>query len=160
MKSSGLKQILALVYPENTVNQMLSGKAYYRAMRGLFLTDAAFNKFILKQCMSIDDQSINHSLEMFKESLDNFDESKAINDKNIIKMSNMFKDKKEKLKSHPTGKLWIQFMDLIDLIRESHRAQRTSDFMLYLKSLQKRLPYFPASGHNNYAKSAYIFYKI
>ena len=96
MKSLGLKQILALVYPENTVNQMLSGKAYYRAMRGLFLTDAAFNMFILKQCMSIDDQSINHSLEMFKESLDNFDESKAINDKNIIKISNMFKDKKRK----------------------------------------------------------------
>ena len=48
-------------------------------------------------------------------------------------------------------------MDLVDYLRESHKAQRTSDFMLYLKSLQNRLPYFPASGHNNYAKSVHIF---
>ena len=45
----------------------------------------------------------------------------------------------------------------MDNVRDSHRAQRTNNFMLYLKSLQMRLPYFPASGHNNYAMSAYIF---
>ena len=157
MKSSGLKQILALVYPENTVNHMLSGKAYYRAMRGYFLVDAALNIFIIKKYMSTEDQNINHTLEKFKESLENLDEGKAMNDEILIAMSSIFEDIKEELKAHPTGELWIQFMDIVDLIRESHRAQRTSHFMLYLKSLQKRLPYFPASGHNNYAKSGYIF---
>ena len=39
MQSSGLKEMLTLVYPENTVRHMLSGKAVYRAMQGNFLED-------------------------------------------------------------------------------------------------------------------------
>ena len=48
MKSSGLKKLLTLEYPENTVNHILSGGAYYRAMRGLFLVDAALNMVIIE----------------------------------------------------------------------------------------------------------------
>ena len=49
-------------------------------------------------------------------------------------------------------------MDLIDHMREDHRVQMTRSLMLYLKSLKKRLPYFPTSGQNSLT-SAYIFRK-
>ena len=157
MKSSGLKQMLTLVYPENTVNHMLNGKAYYRAMRGLFLVDAALNIFIIENYFPKNNPKIMYALEMFNKTMKDLDENKAIYDKEIAGVEDIYKEVKEKLKNNPTGMLWVQFMDLIDLIRVSHRAQRTNDFMLFLKSLQMRLPYFPASGHNNYAMSVHIF---
>ena len=158
MKSTGLKQLLTLVYPENTVSHMLSGKAYYRALRGFFLVDAALNIFLIKNSFSTDDQNVIHILEMFKIALENQDENKVINDEQISTISSMFKEVKNDLEEdNPTGKLWNQFMELVSQLRASLRAQRTNNFKLYLKSLQNRLPYFPASGHNNYAKSVHIF---
>ena len=39
MDGSGLKEMLAQVYAERSVNQMLSGKVVARAVRGHFLVD-------------------------------------------------------------------------------------------------------------------------
>ena len=41
MAGSGIEQALALVYAPNTVNSLLTGKAYARAMKGHFLLDSA-----------------------------------------------------------------------------------------------------------------------
>lgn len=43
MEASGLKEVLELIYAENAVTQMLSGKAYARAIRGHFLVDTALS---------------------------------------------------------------------------------------------------------------------
>lgn len=43
MKGSGLQELFELVYAENTVNHMLSGKAIARAIRAHFLVAAALN---------------------------------------------------------------------------------------------------------------------
>ena len=157
MQCSGLKQILSLIYPENTVSHMLSGKAVYRAIRGYFLVDAALNILIIKNYIFKDEESASYFLKMFNDTFDNKDETQAINDQKMFDLCKMFKDEKEKLKIHPTGALWIQFMDLCDHLRTSLRAQRTGNFQLYKKSLQNRQPYFPATGRNNYAKSIMIF---
>lgn len=157
MKSSGLKQMLTLIYPENTVNHMLSGKAVYRAIRGYFLVDAALNIFIIKKYLCKEEQCISDYLKMFESMMNSCDENEAIDNKQLLEESKKFKDIKDKLKETPTGKLWVQFMNLMDHHKESLRAQRTSHYSMYKKSLQNRHPYFPASGHNNYAMSLQIF---
>ena len=43
MDGSGLKEMLAQVYAEGSVDQMLSGKAVARAVRGHLLVDSALN---------------------------------------------------------------------------------------------------------------------
>ena len=43
MAGSGLKEMLAQVYAEGSVEQMLSGKAVARAVRGHFLIDSVLN---------------------------------------------------------------------------------------------------------------------
>ena len=43
MAHSGLKEILAQVYAEGSIDQMLSGKAVARAVKGHFLVDSALN---------------------------------------------------------------------------------------------------------------------
>ena len=64
MQSSGLKEMLTLVYPENTVRHMLSGKAVYRAMRGYFLVDAALNILIIKIHLFTDKNNASHFLDI------------------------------------------------------------------------------------------------
>ena len=157
MKSSGLKQLLTLVYPENTVSHMLSGKAVYRAIRGYFLVDAALNIFIIRNYLFNDKQNASHFLDVFDNIFENPKDFETINDEQISGISSTFKDIKDKLKENPTGELWVQFMDQIDHVRESLRAQRTSHFMKYQKSLENRHPYFPAGEHNNYTMSLQIF---
>ena len=44
---SGLQRLLELVYAENTVTHMMSGKAYDRAFRGHLLVDAALNTMLV-----------------------------------------------------------------------------------------------------------------
>ena len=83
MQSSGLKEMLTLVYPENTVRHMLSGKAVYRAMRGYFLVDAALNILIIKNDLFKDENDASHFMDMFEKTFENRDEKKAVLDEKI-----------------------------------------------------------------------------
>ncbi|KAG1655027.1 hypothetical protein GQR58_024747 [Nymphon striatum] len=68
------------------------------------------------------------------------------------RISEKLKAEKNFLAEHKMGKLRIQYMDMIDLLRRFLKALRMGDFLLYLGTLQEMLPYFAACGHNNYAK--------
>ena len=63
----------------------------------------------------------------------------------------------QELSKGRTAKLWIQYMDMVELLRQFIRAERTGNWQLHLSTLQKMLPFFAASGHNLYAKSAHIY---
>lgn len=53
MEGSGLKEFLAQIYAEGSVDQMLLGKAIARALRGHFLLDSALNAYILSQALDL-----------------------------------------------------------------------------------------------------------
>ena len=72
---------------------------------------------------------------MFEDTLKYKEEKKAINDEAASNICRIFKDIKEKSKVHPTEELWIQFMDQMDNLKISHRAQWTGNCILYQKSL-------------------------
>lgn len=46
MEGSGLQELLSLVYAENAVPHVLSGKAISRAVRGHLLIDSAINALV------------------------------------------------------------------------------------------------------------------
>ena len=50
-----------------------------------------------------------------------------------------------------TGKLWLQFMDFVSIIRMFIRAERTVNFELHIYSSKQMLPYLAAAGHDKYA---------
>ena len=56
-----------------------------------------------------------------------------------------------------TGKLWLQYMDMVEILCRFIKAECTGNFSLHLSVVQEMLPYFAASGHNSYTKSAYIY---
>ena len=53
MAGSGLKEMLAQVYAEGSVEQMLSGKAVARAARGHFLIDSALNIICTSEALGL-----------------------------------------------------------------------------------------------------------
>ena len=66
-------------------------------------------------------------------------------------------DQKAALSCHPTARLWLQYMDMVALLRQFIKAERTGNWALHLHSLQEMLPYYAAAGHNSYAKSVHIY---
>ena len=61
------------------------------------------------------------------------------------------------LNSSRTAALWLQYMDMIDILRKFVRAHLTGNWELTLQALSDMLPYLAASGHNHYTKSLWIY---
>ena len=52
--------------------------------------------------------------------------------------------------------MWLQCMDMIDILRKYIRAEHTGNWELHLQAVSEMLPYLAASVYNNYTKSALI----
>ena len=64
----------------------------------------------------------------------------------------------KKLKDNgPTAKLWVQYFNMTTLVKRFIEAERIDNWELHLNTLQQMLPYFHASGHSLYAKSAHLY---
>ena len=64
---------------------------------------------------------------------------------------------KDSFGQNRTAKLWIEYMNMIDLLRQFITAESSGHWLLHLKSLQQMLPYLVASGHNLYVNSAHVY---
>ena len=170
MADSGIETALQTVYGENAVKHMLSGKAIARALRGHFIVDSALT-MKLHQKLVVEEIK-EDSIQQFKMNEDDlleienacsqvYEETSTLEEVNI-KAVKKLDSGTEALKRYfsqesRTGKLWIQYMECIDIIRNYIRAARTSDWNLYLITLEKMIDVFAATGRINYAKSARIY---
>ena len=78
-------------------------------------------------------------------------ESKALKKLKQVVEKNMIDQGQSK-----TGQLWLQLMDMVRLLRQFIKAERTGNWLLHLRTLRDMMPYFAAAGHNNYLKSACV----
>ena len=58
------------------------------------------------------------------------------------------------------AQLRIQYMRAIDILGKFIKAERTENWELRLHAVYDMLPFFTASGHNLYAKSAYLYLQL
>jgi hypothetical protein len=56
----------------------------------------------------------------------------------------MFQSTREKLEISATNKLWLQYIDMVDIFNLNLAAERTGNWEMMLKSLHLMLPYFAA----------------
>ena len=56
--------------------------------------------------------------------------------------------------------LWLQYLDMVSILQRFIKADRMSNWKLHLQTVQDMLPYFAASGHSLYTKSAYVYLQI
>ena len=56
-----------------------------------------------------------------------------------------------------TAKLWLQYIDMIILLKKLIKAERLGNWFLHLQNVSEILPFLAASRHNLYAKSARLY---
>lgn len=57
----------------------------------------------------------------------------------------------------PTAKLWIQYFEMVTLVKQFIESERMGNWELHLKTIAKMQPYFHASGHFLYAKCCLLY---
>lgn len=167
MEDMGLQETLETIYAANSVTHMMSGKAFSRALRGHFIVDCALNNLITKEVESqildeIETDWTNLLSELGTLYEQVFNGKIGTDDVTSNEVLNSAKEKFERAKQRlsdksRTAKLWIQYTDMIQLLRSFIRSERTGNWKLHLITLKKMLPYFAAAGHNHYAKCVYLY---
>ena len=208
MQCSGLKEVLETVYASCSVDQMLTGKAVSRAVRGHFLIDSVLTILLFCKAnttdliLPVEEENYSTSLISGNERLsgvlklfDEFSEMSREKDKSMTleedkasditpeedKSSEMTQeeiqsaldwsvidgvksDLNEIVKTiaqtgNRTALLWLQYMEIVEILRNFITAERTGDWSLHLSTVKQMLPYYAAAGHNQYTKSAYLYYQ-
>ena len=186
MASSGLQEMLELIYAPNAVVHMLSGKAIARAIRAHFIVDAALNALLLKSVFNAplpekaarnknEDLDLTETARPQDEHSTDLDlnEARTLYEKLMagemraeeVCMSDVLKRVKNSLHkfsallkmSSRTSALWVQYMKIIDILRNYIRGERTGSWALHLQAMQDMLPYMAASGHNLYTKYVRVY---
>ena len=65
--------------------------------------------------------------------------------------------KQELIENSRTAKLWITYMDYVNVVKLFTRAERTSDWNTHLIAVSSMLNLFAATGHFNYAKCGRLY---
>jgi hypothetical protein len=74
----------------------------------------------------------------------------------LIEIAKLLDEKKKSMTS-PTAKLWLQYLEMVDITLQYITAERTGNWDLHLETLSQMLPYYAASGHNLYLKSGLLY---
>lgn len=158
MDRSGLEDLWGVVYAGESVKKMMSGHAYSRAIRAHILTFTALGITICNT-ISLDKGFEQFLINFFKDwdtnppFMSHHNSDRTIND-----MMNKFIEKLNVLATiGPTAKLWIQYMKSVIIALQFIEAERLGDWKLHLQAVRDMLPYFHASGHFAYAKSAQVY---
>ena len=59
-----------------------------------------------------------------------------------------FSDTKSKLLASRTSRLWLQYMEMLDMLRRFIKGERTGNWNLHLHSMKEMLPDLAAFGHS------------
>lgn len=185
MQNSGLYELLETIYATNAVDHILSGKAVSRAVRGHLLIDTALHLILLSKMFNLklpnedttitqedceemdnsddtmshdEDGRIREAKNLMNRLLDGEIELAEIQRSNVLnEIERSLDEQKQKMHSFPTSRLWIQYMEMISILKQFIKAERTGNWELHLSAIQKMLPYFAATGHNLYLKSAMLY---
>ena len=168
MDGSGLREVLEHVYAPNTVPHLLSGKAIARAVRGHLLIDAALHAILLSEVFAdnqaSDDEPRLQSEEIVElrnlyEKLMNKEVVTEVAEGNpsLEKIQEFISRKRKELLQCRTSKLWFQYLDMVAILRNFVKGERSGSWELHLKSTSDMLPYLAAAGHNHYTKSCHLY---
>lgn len=162
MNGTGLQDILQLIYGENPVVHMMTGKAVQRALRGHLLVDKCLNRMIVSD---IADDSpefaslVEQSEEMYSTLLtgETTFESVVTSDTMATINLELAKRKTELYARSKTSQLWLNYQKMLAVVRALIMADRTGSWLLHLSAVSECLPIFAAAGHYSHLKSAHFY---
>ena len=156
------------IYASNSVNHMIDGKAYARAVRCHLLNEVSLQQLIINKMVLTDKKIDKHCLDDIKDLYDNLFNSENESDDTATEFSQenetlqVFNDTINEYKTHlsedsRTSKLWIQYLCYISLMKDFIYAERTGNWDLHLQTVKLMLNLFAAAGRINCAKSARLY---
>ena len=162
MNGSGIEELFAEVYAENSVIHMLSGKAVARALRAHFLAQGAIFSVILDTLVADNKIDLAPFKDIYEKSvkgdLQEAELEEVCQSEQFKVLENALVDfiQSKSLESR-TAKLWLQYADYITTVKLFIFAERTSNWFLHIDAMKRMINLFAATGHINYAKSARIY---
>ena len=153
---------MQVVYGENAVQHIVSGKAIAMTLRGHILQQSALRLHIIRLIQQ-EEMISGDDLNTLKSLYEYFIDGKS-HDENIIncKIMEKLNCALEKLmdrhgESSRSAKHWIQYIGYIDIAKFVIAAERAGNYQNHLGSTAKLLNSFAATGHSNYVKSARLY---
>ncbi|KYM98809.1 hypothetical protein ALC62_10473 [Cyphomyrmex costatus] len=158
MAGSGLREVLSVIYAPNSVDKLLAGHAYARAVRAHLLLQLALSKIIL-QTLPMTNEERESVISLLLQFRENPPKTEEINEHPVVTQLT------KKLETHllqfdnngPTAKLWMQYFHMVTIMKLFIESERDGNWTNHLLAVRYMLPYFHSSGHFSYAKSCHIY---
>ena len=175
MTGSGLQSVYELIYAEHTVPHMLNGKAYSRATRVHLITSGVLSSLMIMKSNGIVLDVDEHFMEIFHRTMNENNNlstlsnmlEKALDDittlddvllaQNVLEMPTKVKKIENEHTQNKTARLWLMYIEMVTIACKLVKAERLGSWMLHREATSEMLPYFAASGHYLYVKSAYLY---
>eukprot|EP00795_Rhopilema_esculentum_P015939 gene15939-biopygen5325 len=180
MRGSGLQESLELIYADNVVPHILTGKAISRAVRGHQLVETALNAILLSKACDVplptdadreqdaadtkgeaqeaqqrdrgaeaaaelETPEVSSDLRNLKDMFESLMQGRV--SMGYVCQSHDLEDVRQKIldaksssSNSRTGKLWLQYLEMIEILRTFIKAERTGDWNLHLQTVQAMLP--------------------
>lgn len=132
MAGNGIKEILSVIYAPTSVDKILTGHAYSRAVRGHMLVCLVLHKIILSEISisSEEHEILQNLIDLFvlNSCLENIDNNFVL--ENVNKK---FQEKMLEIKNRgDTAKLWIQYVRMVSIANNFIRAEKMGDWNLHI----------------------------
>ena len=164
MANTGLKECIQTMYSENSTKSILKGKAYVKAIRAYTVVYSALFRLLIEETEDLSDDEKALLKVTYEQLLDTKEIGPEILD---LPQHKSLCERLRKIRfvsavqngGHPgeTMKLWLQFMDMFELMLNLVRNDRLGSFLGQLYYLEKMLPFFASTGHNLYFTTGWLF---
>ena len=158
MAGSGLKNVLCQVFAAHSVDKMLTGHAYSRAVRGHLLVQLVLGRIVLEGA-NVSEEEKREILTMLTK-MEELTPDKVEENASLVSTLTKLQNHLESLKENgPTAALWVQYFNMVTLMKKFIDSERRGDWDGHLACVQQMIPFFHASGHFQYAKCAHLYVK-
>ena len=162
MKGSGLEEVFEEVYSEDTVKHIISGHAVARALRAHLLVQSALVNHINNTLIDEGKVDVSELEDIYNKAMKDGmkkEDLEELGNNDVFRntqeaMSNYTKQKSEESR---TAKLWLLYINYIEMVKEFLTAERSCNWYLHIQTLAKMMNLFAASGHINYAKCSRLY---
>ena len=166
LQSSGFEEIVveAGICASGSINKVMSGKHYNRALRVHRLTLEALERLLLRAFETSEGQIIGDETRGLLQRLslipskENLSETLANNScTRLLMLYNSFKEKVRKGEMGKTAQFWLDYMDKVWLVLMFLRATKENNLDLHLWCLQNLCRMFFSYDRPNYARYTTVY---
>lgn len=156
MAGSGLKDVLCQVFAANSVDKILTGHAYSRAIRGHLLVQLVLCRIVLEGTDVLEEEK--REILTLLTNMEELTPDKVQENVSLVLTLKKFQYRLESLKDNgPTAALWVQYFHMVTLMKKFIDSERRGVWDGHLSCVQQMIPFFHASGHFQYAKCAHLY---